>query len=126
MIEDDRASSDLFSAYLEGTGITVIKARNGREGLARIRQSNPSAVLLDIRLPGMDGWEVLAALKSDPATSAIPVVVVSIVDEGPRGRALGASEYLVKPVRRDDLLAALDRVGVGGQLGRSGSGMEVS
>ena len=63
-------------------------------------------VLLDIRLPGMDGWAVLQALKSDATTRDILVVVVSIVDEHPRGTALGAAAYLVKPVSRDTLRRA--------------------
>ena len=66
--------------------------------------------MLDIRLPGIDGWEVLEALKADPATRGIPVVVVSILDERPRGMALGAAEYLVKPVGRETV-GALRRVG---------------
>ena len=61
--------------------------------------------MLDIRLPGMDGWDVLAALKADPATAAVPVVVVSMLDERGKGFALGAAEYLVKPVGRDDVLS---------------------
>jgi CheY-like chemotaxis protein len=71
----------------------------------------PDVVLLDIRLPGIDGWSVLQALKSDKETRDIPVIVVSIVDEQARGAALGAAAYLVKPVGRDDLLAALQTVG---------------
>jgi CheY-like chemotaxis protein len=66
--------------------------------------------VLDIRLPDMDGWEVLSALKADPSTAPVPVVVVSMLDERGRGFALGAAEYLVKPVNRDDVLAALARV----------------
>jgi DNA-binding response OmpR family regulator len=69
-------------------------------------------VLLDIRLPGIDGWAVLRALKADEATSGIPVIVVSIVDERSRGVELGAAAYLVKPVRREELLSALAGVGV--------------
>ena len=63
--------------------------------------------MLDIRLPRLDGWEVLTRLKADAATGDIPVVVASIVDERARGLGLGASAYLLKPVRRDDLLGAL-------------------
>jgi len=112
VVEDDRSSLDLLTAYLEGTGIEVAKARDGDEGLSRARLSRPSAILLDIRLPGMDGWELLRTLKSDRSTAAIPVIVVSIVDERSRGLALGAAAYLAKPVSRDDLLAALAGVGV--------------
>jgi signal transduction histidine kinase/ActR/RegA family two-component response regulator len=107
LVEDDRPSIDLFSAYLEGAAVDVVVARDGEEGLDVVRRMKPAAVVLDIRLPRMDGWEVLRALKSDPVTADVPVIVVSIVDERPRGLALGAAEYLVKPVRRDDLLSVL-------------------
>jgi CheY-like chemotaxis protein len=67
------------------------------------------AVILDILLPGLGGWELLAALKRDPATSAIPVLIVSMLDERGAGFALGAAEYLVKPVDRREVVAALAR-----------------
>jgi CheY-like chemotaxis protein len=67
--------------------------------------------VLDIRLPRLDGWQVLAELKADPATSAIPVVIATVVDDRPRGLALGADVYLRKPVGRDELVEALQRVG---------------
>ncbi len=112
VIEDDRRSLDLMAAYLSGRAITVVTATDGQSGLEAVRRDRPSAVLLDIRLPGLDGWEVLRALKEDPDTAAIPVVVVSIIDERSRGAALGAAAYLVKPVSRDDLLAALAGIGL--------------
>jgi signal transduction histidine kinase/ActR/RegA family two-component response regulator len=112
IIEDDRASLDLFSAYLEGTGIDLVKTRDGSDGLALVREHVPAAVILDIRLPGLDGWELLNSLKADAATAGIPVIVVTIVDERSQGLAMGASEYLVKPVARDQLLGALSRVGL--------------
>ena len=71
----------------------------------------PAAIVLDIRLPRLDGWQVMAELKADPATSAIPVVIVSVVDDRSRGLALGADEFLLKPVRRDELVDALRRLG---------------
>jgi CheY-like chemotaxis protein len=112
VIEDDRPSLDLLTAYLSGAAITVVSARDGESGLEAIRRDQPSAVLLDIRMPGIDGWQVLRALKHDPETAHIPVVVVSIVDERSRGAALGAAGYLVKPVSRDDLLGALTAIGL--------------
>ena len=112
VIEDDRASLDLFTAYLSQADLEVTTARDGQSGLEAVRRVRPAAVLLDIRLPGIDGWAVLKALKSDLETQGIPVVVVSIVDERPRGAALGAAAYLVKPVSHDDLLSALSAVGV--------------
>ena len=111
VIEDDRASLDLLTAYLSGAEVRVTAARDAASGLAAVRQERPAAVLLDIRLPDMDGWAVLEALKGDPATRSIPVVVVSMVDEPARGADLGAAAYLVKPVSRHDLLDALVAVG---------------
>jgi len=112
VIEDDRPSLALFDAYLTGAALDVVTARDGQSGLAAVRRTRPCAVLLDIRLPGIDGWAVLKALKADPETSDIPVIVVSIVDERSRGVELGAAAYLVKPVRREELLSALAGVGV--------------
>jgi signal transduction histidine kinase/DNA-binding response OmpR family regulator len=109
VVEDDRRSFDLLRVYLEAAGARVVSARDGEEGLDTVRRLSPAGVVLDILLPGIDGWEVLAQLKADPATAAIPVVVVSMLDERGRGFALGAAEYLVKPVGKDQLLAALYR-----------------
>ena len=112
VIEDDRASLELLYAYLEGSGIEVVEARDGQDGLERVSSLRPAAILLDIRLPSLDGWEFLEAVKANPAAAEIPVIVVSIVDERARGLALGAADYLMKPVRRDALLNALAKVGV--------------
>jgi signal transduction histidine kinase len=113
VIEDDRPSRDLITAYLSGAALRVTVAGDGQSGLDAVRRVKPAAVLLDIRLPGIDGWAVLQALKAEPATRDIPVIVVSIVDERARGTALGAAAYLVKPVSRDALLGALAAVGAG-------------
>jgi signal transduction histidine kinase/CheY-like chemotaxis protein len=112
VIEDDRPSLALLTAYLSGAALRVTTARDGQSGLDAVRRVRPAVVLLDIRLPGIDGWTVLQALKADVRTRDIPVIVVSIVDERARGTALGAAAYLVKPVSRDDVLAALVAVGV--------------
>jgi signal transduction histidine kinase/DNA-binding response OmpR family regulator len=112
VIEDDRSSLELLTLYLAGAGVDVVGERDGPSGLDTVRRRHPAAVVLDIRLPDMDGWEVLTALKADPVTAEIPVVVVSMLDERGMGFALGAAEYLVKPVSREHVLAALSRVGV--------------
>ena len=109
VVEDDRRSFDLLRVYLEAAGARVVSARDGEEGLDTVRRLSPAGVILDILLPGIDGWEVLARLKADPRTTAIPVIVVSMLDERGRGFALGAAEYLVKPVGKDQLLAAVYR-----------------
>lgn len=110
MIDDDRQSWELTSAYLEGHATRVVWARNGTEGLEAVRGLRPVAVLLDIRLPGIDGWAVLDQLRNDPVTAPVPVIIASILDEKARGLAVGADDYLIKPVGRVDLLQALRRV----------------
>ncbi len=123
VIEDDRPSLELLTVYLEGVASQITVARDGQSGIDAVRRERPALVLLDIRLPGIDGWSVLETIKADPETRDIPVVVVSIVDEQPRGAALGAAAYLVKPVRRENLLAALATVttSAGGRRHHHGS-----
>lgn len=113
IIEDDENSAELVSVHVRAAGLRPVAVGTGEEGLDAVRSIHPAAVILDIRLPGMDGWDVLGALKAEPSTADTPVVVVSVLPERGRGFALGASDYLVKPVAKDDLLAALRRVGVG-------------
>jgi signal transduction histidine kinase len=111
VIDDDRRSIDLLTVYLEAVGLRVVSARDGERGVGLVKGLKPAIVVLDILLPGLDGWQVLESLKADPATATIPVVVVSILDERGRGLALGAAEYLVKPVSREGVLEALARCG---------------
>ena len=105
--DDDPRSAELLAAYLDGSPIEVRRCQDGEEALEAARLEPPAALLLDIRLPALDGWGVLRAVKEDPATAHVPVVVVTVVDEPRRGLAMGASGYLVKPVTREDLLDAL-------------------
>jgi CheY-like chemotaxis protein/anti-sigma regulatory factor (Ser/Thr protein kinase) len=88
VVEDDRRSADLLRVYLEGVGYAVSVARDGVEGQELARQLNPRAVILDILLPGLSGWELLARLKADPATAPIPVVIASMLDQ--RGAGIRA------------------------------------
>jgi CheY-like chemotaxis protein/anti-sigma regulatory factor (Ser/Thr protein kinase) len=110
IVEDDRRSLELLTLYLQGAGAEVVTARDGQAGLGLVRRVQPAAIVLDIGLPKIDGWDLLALFKADPATANIPVVVVSMIDERAKGLALGASEYLVKPVERSAVRAALKRV----------------
>jgi signal transduction histidine kinase/CheY-like chemotaxis protein len=110
VIEDDPHSMDLLLLYLDGLDMDIVGTGTGEEGLAVIRELRPRAVILDLRLPGMDGWELLSAISGDPALTEVPVIVASVVDDRPRGLALGAAVYLVKPVTRDEILTALATV----------------
>ena len=114
VIEDEETSIDLLSLHLSGAGFAVEVARDGQAGLESVRKLRPAGIVLDIVLPEIDGWDVLAALKADPELADIPVIVVSMLDERGKGFALGASEYLVKPVGRREVQNALERCVHGG------------
>jgi PAS domain S-box-containing protein len=106
-IDDDAAARDLLQRLLSKEGYHAIAAASGEEGLRLARAHSPDAILLDVRMPEMDGWEVLTQLKSDPDLADIPVVMVSIEDERASLCALGAVDYLVKPIDSERLLAIL-------------------
>ena len=108
VIDDDPAVLDLMTRFLQREGFAVRTALDGETGLRLAAELHPSAILLDILMPHVDGWAVLSRLKADPVLSGIPVVVVSFVDERGLGYSLGAADYLVKPVEWDRLKQALD------------------
>jgi len=114
VIDDDPTARALMRNHLTRAGYRVEEASDGRTGLARARAFPPDAITLDAIMPGMDGWAVLSALKSDPALAAIPVVMATVLDEARLGIALGASEYLTKPIDRGRLLATLERIAAKG------------
>jgi CheY-like chemotaxis protein len=109
VVDDDVATRDLLRRHLEAEGVRVIVAASGEEGLRLARELHPALVKLDVLMPGMDGWAVLGALKSDPATADIPVIVLTLLDDGELGYSLGAADFLTKPIDRDRLAAALHR-----------------
>ncbi|MEE7502078.1 response regulator [Methylobacterium mesophilicum] len=109
-IDDDPNVVYLLKENLADAGYTVIGAASGQEGLAKARELQPRAITLDIMMPGTDGWQVLHALKTDPLTRDIPVVLISIVDQKELGFRLGATDYIVKPFEREALIGALARI----------------
>jgi PAS domain S-box-containing protein len=109
VIDDDPRVQDLMRRSLAREGFRVEAASNGEEGLRMARQLRPEAITLDVMMPGMDGWAVLAALKKDPQLADIPVVMLTIVDDQNVGYGLGAAEYLTKPVDRDRLAGLLKK-----------------
>ena len=109
IIEDDPSAVRLLRTYLETDGYHVRVARDGEQGLAQAHDRLPSAIILDVLLPGVDGWEVLRQLKSDQRLRDVPVVIVTVVDEVDIGLALGAVDYFVKPIKREALLERLAR-----------------
>jgi signal transduction histidine kinase/CheY-like chemotaxis protein len=117
VIDDDATARELIATYLAGEGFAVETAANGVDGLKMARRLAPAAIILDILLPDVDGWTVLAALKGEPDLAGIPVVIVTIVDEQRRGIALGAAGYLTKPIDRERLVEILSRLRVAGAPG---------
>jgi DNA-binding response OmpR family regulator len=99
VIEDDKFLRDLISKKLLKENYNVVEAVDGEEGLKKIKEIKPDLVLLDLILPGMDGFEVLAQVKDDPTLNQIPVIILSNLghrDDVERGLKLGASDYLIK------------------------------
>lgn len=112
--EDDDDQREIICDMLELEGYNVVLASDGEEALQVAFEVRPSAIALDVVLPRSDGWEVLNKLKSDPATSNIPVMIISVVDQQEFGKKLGADEYLIKPLEPLSLRAAVRRlIGLG-------------
>jgi signal transduction histidine kinase/DNA-binding response OmpR family regulator len=109
VIDDDAVSQDLLRTMLAKEGYRVTIATGGEEGLRLARELKPDVITLDISMPQMDGWSVLTALKADPAVHDIPVVMLTMIDNKSMGFALGASEYLTKPVNRERLVGVLKK-----------------
>ena len=119
VIDDDAAARALLRRHLAKAGYRVDEAADGKTGLARAHAFRPDVITLDAMMPGMDGWAVLAALKADPALAGIPVVMATILDDERLGFALGASEYLTKPIDRKRLLATVERFAARGPDARA-------
>ncbi len=109
VIDDDPASRDLVMRHLTRAGYRTHGAAGGASGLKLARELKPAAITLDVLMPDMDGWAVLSALKSDPELADIPVIMATILDEKPLSLALGASDYITKPIDRDRLTALMRR-----------------
>jgi signal transduction histidine kinase/ActR/RegA family two-component response regulator len=110
VVDDDPAVLDLMQRILMREGFRPVLADDPRKALSVARVLKPSVIILDVLMPDMNGWEVLRAIKADADLDAIPVVMLTIVDDRRTGLALGAAEHLVKPIDRDVLMRVLDRV----------------
>ena len=108
-IDDDPNVISLIAQELEEDGYRVIGAERALEGIQKAHDLKPHAITLDIMMPGMDGFEAVSRLKSDPSTADIPVIILSIIDNKEMGYRLGADEYLVKPIDRDALTRVLHK-----------------
>ena len=107
VIDDDSNVRDLIQRTLERVGFRVLLATNGTDGLRLAREFKPAAITLDVMMSDMDGWSVLANLKADPDVADIPVIMLTMVDDKRRGFALGADDYMTKPIDRKRLVNLL-------------------
>ena len=107
VVDDDADTRQVLKRFLNRKGFPVECASSGEEGLRLARELHPMAIILDVMMPGMDGWAVLSTLKSEEEVKDIPVVMLTIVDDKNLGYALGATDYLIKPVDRDRLIEIL-------------------
>jgi CheY-like chemotaxis protein len=110
VVDDDPAARALLRKVLAREGFRALEAADGVEAIECARRERPDCITLDVMMPRMDGWQALAALKDDPELAAIPVVMLSVLDERNLGFAMGAAEYLTKPVDRERLREILVRV----------------
>jgi signal transduction histidine kinase/DNA-binding response OmpR family regulator len=104
VVEDDLPSANLIKRFLEMEGYRVVIVKNGNEVLAEAKKIKPLAITLDIMLPGKDGWDVLQEIKMDHETQAIPVFIVSVMDNKDRAYSLHADDYFVKPIDRKQII----------------------
>ncbi len=109
MIDDDPTMHNLMRRYLNQQDWHPLFAATGQEGIQRAREFLPDVITLDVLMPGMDGWKVLQTLKADPLLQDIPVIILSMTDDRSIGFSLGASEYMVKPVERKELMKVLEK-----------------
>ena len=107
IVEDDPVFAEVTGDVIHSQGLKYIAATDGKSALALARERKPSGVILDVRLPGTDGFEVMKSLRSDPETSDVPVHFVSALEAGEQGMALGAVGYLTKPASRNDIVRAV-------------------
>ena len=109
VIDDDATARELIADHLKAEGLSVVTAAGGLEGLKLAKELRPTAITLDVMMPDLDGWSVLAALRQDTELAEIPVIMVTIVDEQRRAVALGAAGYLTKPIDRERLRRLIGR-----------------
>ena len=109
VIDDEAEARELLSLHLQKAGWQIVTASDGITGIKLARELKPAAITLDVLMPDVDGWTVLEELKADPDLEKIPVIMCTIVEDKRRGFALGATDYLVKPIGRDNLLLTLKK-----------------
>ncbi len=109
VVEDEGAAQELLLSHLEEAGYRAVTVGTGAEAIRAARDIHPDVITMDVLLPGKTGWQALEELKQSPDTASIPVIIVSVVEERKKGLSIGAADYLVKPVSKENLLEAIRR-----------------
>ena len=110
VIDDDPAGLDLLDRILTKEGFSIVLSTNAVDGLMLARQMRPSIIILDIRMPGLNGWQVLQLIRDDPELRGSRVLLLTVDDDFNKGQVLGADAHLLKPIDRDALLKCLERL----------------
>ncbi len=112
VIDDSEETRHLMQTILEDEGYDVIMAIDGESGIRKAKQLEPFAILLDILLPDINGWNVLKRLKSMPETNEIPIIIISVLENTSKGISMGAIDFFVKPIEKDKLLDRLKKISI--------------
>jgi CheY-like chemotaxis protein/predicted DNA-binding transcriptional regulator len=112
VIDDHQGFIELLERYLADHALQIVAANNGPKGIELAQQLQPKVILLDVMVPEMDGWQILQRLHSTPTTRSIPVIICSVFYDPDLAFTLGAVNVLKKPVRKEDLVAALKKIGI--------------
>jgi twitching motility two-component system response regulator PilH len=113
IVEDSQTERQVLRKMLEQGGHLVLAATDGVEGIAIARQNNPDLILMDVVMPGQNGFQTTRQLRKDPMTQHIPIIMVTTKDQETDrvwAKRQGASEYLVKPVSQNDLLSSIQKL----------------
>jgi CheY-like chemotaxis protein len=112
VIDDHQGFVELLERYVADYNVHIVMANDGSQGIELAQQLQPNVIILDVMMPGMDGWQILQRLHSTPATKAIPVVICSVFYDPELAFTLGAADVLKKPVRKEDLVVALKKISI--------------
>jgi CheY-like chemotaxis protein len=112
VIDDNSGWTELLGRFLAGYDCMVIAASLEQDALQQVQEINPTALILDVMMPGRDGWELLQRLRSQPVTADLPIIVCTVFNDPQLAYSLGASAFVLKPANREKILEVLGQLGI--------------